>query len=414
MTDQQKQTSEVRAADKSRADALTGGQRQRLGEALSEYFGKLDSDEGIRAPEGRILRAFDYCDSRNIDDLIDRAIVPALAAPVEQHEAAPAAPRTEMVGAVPKGWKLVPVEMTPGMRGAYVDHAQARTGADSAWNAMLDAAPTPPADAAAAPADEQDPLGWKIEGGMTCTVEAAAERGKTYQARAYAAASGALARIHEICLRYGCGNEVMHDWLERTLRAAASQPAADDISCVACEGSPSPNNSPCAICNRSAPATPATLASDQSGDATEMVATTALTDAAIAACALMIKGICMTRPRERWASEIEGRIRCLLNRANQEEPRAEVMEEQPSLTNPLTPYGMLVRALRIVTGTLLGDMAKSLQMSSAKLSAMEFGRESVTPEIVREVGTYFESLGIHNMRPALQFAIDATRTGAAS
>ncbi|HIE4193259.1 MULTISPECIES: hypothetical protein [Burkholderia] len=75
--------------DKS-ADALTGNQRQRLGEALSEYFGKLDSDEGIRAPEGRILRAFDYCDSRNIDDLIDRAIAPALAASaVEQHEAAP-------------------------------------------------------------------------------------------------------------------------------------------------------------------------------------------------------------------------------------------------------------------------------------------------------------------------------------
>ncbi|KWZ53340.1 hypothetical protein WK57_30595 [Burkholderia ubonensis] len=75
----------------SRADALTDDQRQALGESLSEYFGKLDSDEGIRAPEGRILRAFDYCDSRNVDDLIDRAIVPALAAsPVEQPAAAPA------------------------------------------------------------------------------------------------------------------------------------------------------------------------------------------------------------------------------------------------------------------------------------------------------------------------------------
>lgn len=75
----------------SRADALTYDQRQALGEALAEYFGKLDSDEGIRTPEGRILRTFDYCDSRTIDDLIDRAIVPAFAAsPVEQHEAAPA------------------------------------------------------------------------------------------------------------------------------------------------------------------------------------------------------------------------------------------------------------------------------------------------------------------------------------
>ncbi|WP_063888222.1 hypothetical protein [Burkholderia ubonensis] len=68
-----------------RADALTDDLRQALGESISEYFGKLDSDEGIRAPEGRILRAFDYCDSRNVDDLIDRAIEPALAAsPVEQ------------------------------------------------------------------------------------------------------------------------------------------------------------------------------------------------------------------------------------------------------------------------------------------------------------------------------------------
>ncbi|WP_232446719.1 hypothetical protein [Burkholderia ubonensis] len=68
-----------------RADALTDERRQALGEALADYFGKLDSDEGIRAPEGRIHRTFDYCDSRNIDDMIDRAIAPALAAsPVEQ------------------------------------------------------------------------------------------------------------------------------------------------------------------------------------------------------------------------------------------------------------------------------------------------------------------------------------------
>ncbi|MDN7654345.1 hypothetical protein QZM62_12910 [Burkholderia multivorans] len=63
----------------SRADALTDDQRQALGEAISEYFEKLDSDEGIRTSEGRILRAFDYCDSHNVDDLIDRAILPALA-----------------------------------------------------------------------------------------------------------------------------------------------------------------------------------------------------------------------------------------------------------------------------------------------------------------------------------------------
>ncbi|ONC38477.1 hypothetical protein AQ916_06910 [Burkholderia pseudomallei] len=91
-----------------------------------------------------------------------------------------------------------------------------------------------------------------------------------------------------------------------------------------------------------------------------------------------------------------------------QQPSSEVAE-QPSLTNPLTPYGMLVRALRIVTSTLLGDMAKSLQMSSARLSAMEFGREQVTPEVVREVGKYFERLGVGNMRSALQHAANAVR-----
>ncbi|WP_208448823.1 hypothetical protein [Burkholderia cenocepacia] len=98
----------------------------------------------------------------------------------------------------------------------------------------------------------------------------------------------------------------------------------------------------------------------------------------------------------------------------QPEPRAEVTEEQPSLTNPLTPYGMLCRALRIVTGTLLGDMAKHMRTSPATLSAMEFGRTPVTPEIVREVGKFFEGRGIGNMRPALQHAANAARTGGAS
>ncbi|MCW3678661.1 hypothetical protein K6Y63_35705, partial [Burkholderia cenocepacia] len=105
---------------------------------------------------------------------------------------------------------------------------------------------------------------------------------------------------------------------------------------------------------------------------------------------------------------IDEALALLAAHPGQPEPRAEVTEEQPSLTNPLTPYGMLVRALRIVAQTSLYDMSQALLLSPAKLSAMEFGREPVTPEIVREVGTYFESLGIHNMRPALQFAADGT------
>lgn len=62
-----------------------------------------------------------------------------------------------------------------------------------------------------------DALGWFVHNGTTHTLEAAALAGKTPAAKAYAAASSALARLHEICLRHGCGDEVMHDWLERVL-----------------------------------------------------------------------------------------------------------------------------------------------------------------------------------------------------
>ncbi|WP_175969638.1 hypothetical protein [Burkholderia sp. BCC0322] len=76
--------------DNSRADALTGDKRQALGEALTEYFAELDRNIGIDTPD-RILSLIDYHNDRFIDDLIDRAIVPAIfASPVEQHEAAPA------------------------------------------------------------------------------------------------------------------------------------------------------------------------------------------------------------------------------------------------------------------------------------------------------------------------------------
>ncbi|WP_179109020.1 hypothetical protein [Burkholderia cenocepacia] len=61
------------------ADSLTDCKRQAVGEALTEYFAALDRDMGIDTPD-RILSLFDYHDSRNIDDLIDRAIAPTIAA----------------------------------------------------------------------------------------------------------------------------------------------------------------------------------------------------------------------------------------------------------------------------------------------------------------------------------------------
>lgn len=65
-------------------EALSAERRQAIGEALTEYFSALDRDIGTDTPD-RILCLFDYHDSCNIDDLIDRAIVPTLAAyPVEQ------------------------------------------------------------------------------------------------------------------------------------------------------------------------------------------------------------------------------------------------------------------------------------------------------------------------------------------
>ncbi|MCA8017756.1 hypothetical protein [Burkholderia metallica] len=92
-------------------------------------------------------------------------------------------------------------------------------------------------------------------------------------------------------------------------------------------------------------------------------------------------------------------------------PRAEVPEEQPSLTNPLTPYGMLVRALRIVSGATLMDMATALLTTPAKLSSMEFGRVPVTHEFASDVAAYFDSLSIPGMYSALVVAIDTARAG---
>ena len=51
-------------------------------------------------------------------------------------------------------------------------------------------------------------------------------------------------------------------------------------------------------------------------DMREHADATTPSDAAITACALMIKGICMTSPREEWLSKIEARIRFMLKQIN--------------------------------------------------------------------------------------------------
>ncbi|AIO25598.1 helix-turn-helix domain-containing protein [Burkholderia cepacia] len=107
--------------------------------------------------------------------------------------------------------------------------------------------------------------------------------------------------------------------------------------------------------------------------------------------------------------DYHGFARALLA-AQQPEPRAEVTEEQPSFTNPLTPYGMLVRALRIVAGVTLMDMATALLTTPAKLSAMEFGRAPVTPEFAFDVVAYFDALDVPHTASALRAAL-AARAG---
>ena len=41
-----------------------------------------------------------------------------------------------------------------------------------------------------------------------------------------------------------------------------------------------------------------------------------VSDAAITACAIMIQGICLIKPREEWVKHIENRIRYMLLRRN--------------------------------------------------------------------------------------------------
>ncbi|KWN06408.1 hypothetical protein WT83_27380 [Burkholderia territorii] len=88
----------------------------------------------------------------------------------------------------------------------------------------------------------------------------------------------------------------------------------------------------------------------------------------------------------------------------QADASSEAHESVPSLTNPLTPFGMLVRSLRIVSGTLLGDMAKHLGCSSAMLSAVEFGRTPLTDAMIADTAAYFSSVGIPDTLHALSVA----------
>ncbi|VVE59539.1 hypothetical protein PIN31009_05579 [Pandoraea iniqua] len=82
-------------------------------------------------------------------------------------------------------------------------------------------------------------------------------------------------------------------------------------------------------------------------------------------------------------------------------------EESPSLTNPLTPYGMLVRALRIATATTLMDMARHHNTRPSLLSGMELGRKPVTIDDAIAASEFFSAHGVAGTLGALTVALQA-------
>ncbi|WP_257834589.1 helix-turn-helix domain-containing protein [Burkholderia glumae] len=80
-----------------------------------------------------------------------------------------------------------------------------------------------------------------------------------------------------------------------------------------------------------------------------------------------------------------------------------------SFASPLTPFGQLVRSLRVVTGALLGDMARAMGVSSAELSAIEFGKRPINPEQVKAISDFFEIYGLPRTAPLLMLACLAAR-----
>jgi hypothetical protein len=88
------------------------------------------------------------------------------------------------------------------------------------------------------------------------------------------------------------------------------------------------------------------------------------------------------------------------------------VDAAPFLNLPpaMTPYGMLVRALRIVAETTLYDMAKYLKCGPAMLSGIEFGREPLTDDMVARTAAYFSSCGILGTLDALNAAAIASLT----
>jgi len=80
--------------------------------------------------------------------------------------------------------------------------------------------------------------------------------------------------------------------------------------------------------------------------------------------------------------------------------------------NPMTPYGMLIRALRIVAGTTQMDMANHAGITPAHLSAIETGRKPLFHEDVVAASGYFHGLGIPGTLIVLERAYSVSKNAA--
>lgn len=76
----------------------------------------------------------------------------------------------------------------------------------------------------------------------------------------------------------------------------------------------------------------------------------------------------------------------------------------PNLTNPLTPYGLLIRALRIVAGATLMEMSEGIGYTPSHLSSVEFGREGISNGLIRSTYDFFVSKGVAVPRDVLDRA----------
>lgn len=114
--------------------------------------------------------------------------------------------------AVPEGWKLVPVEPTPQMEMAARNHHSLTTHYEdhriSIWRAMLDAAPTPPAQTEQQPVEPEDykipcdvmlPPATRIKRGCSLNTLMAAMAQRESLPPAQRVFAAALPRCHSPC-----------------------------------------------------------------------------------------------------------------------------------------------------------------------------------------------------------------------